>query len=101
MSRPIKNPEKYIVHLKKEIEWLKESKNQLQIQRNKKEGIQIVTWTSHEGSQTESGLDLLNFKPGDKVAIIGEVFHVEGSKYKEGNMRSEIKYMILETRKIE
>ena len=102
MSKKIKNPEKYIALLKKKLKWAKETNEFLQIQKRKKEGIVLVIWKEYEQEQsTDNSLNLLNLRPGDRVMIMGEVIHVEGSRCKEGNLTSKIKYLVKETRKLE
>lgn len=121
MSKKIKNPEKFIRHLRKIISRLKWTiKNQDTRLRNwdmaveatnarhkaelEKVGGQVmITWKSYEGTQSaKDTYSLLVFKPGDTIAIIGEVTVVSASLDKScGNKRSEIKYLVKETRKLE
>ena len=61
----------------------------------------IVEWNSSREIQTlTNGHDLGGFKPGDTIAIIGEVRKVTMSSCDDGNKESSVEYVREETRKL-
>jgi hypothetical protein len=73
----IKNPDKYIARLKKQNEWLRGRLNMLRDEIANVRGQCQVTWSDGIiDEQGVTGRGFQNFRPGDKVCIIGEITEV-------------------------
>lgn len=102
-KKKIKDPEKYIEKLRREIKRLNARLFEAKSKVWKLHGNVIVDWEVHEREQSLSDSYALGrFKPGEKVAIIGRVVKSFAEIDEDcENKLSGITYKVLQTRKIE
>ena len=100
-GKVLKNPERFIKRLQYELATTRESKNYFCSRINQFHGEILIRWNAHEQKQNtvnSDGLYPLNI--GDRIAIVGKVVSVKGSKCRADNKESEIEYTVLETRRM-
>ena len=100
-GKVLKNPERFIRRLQWDLKSMTESMKYFRSETQRQRGEQMVNWTEHTRSQRAPESDnLFSFNPGDKIAIIGKVISVKGSKCRAGNKESEIEYTVFQTRRM-
>ncbi len=100
-GRVLKNPELFIRRLQHDLMIAETHSGLLLLQNQKLKGKVLVEWRDHIKSQhTTNSNNLFALNPGDRIAIVGKVLSVKGSKCSGGNRESEIEYTVLQTRRM-
>ena len=100
-GRILKNPERFIERLQADLADQDWRISQLNSQNHRASGEEIVNWVEYTRTQkAPESTALFSFRPGDKIAIVGRIISVKGSKCSAGNKESEIEYTVLQTRRM-
>ena len=80
---------------------IKDLRRRIEEKEQNSRGELIVTWEPFKATQQCNGLNLSKFNPGDQIATIGKVKHVQ-AWVEDGcdNLHSQITYEVFEIRKI-